>query len=141
MQGVSLPYIELLIKPSRYQLWLISVAHFLAVVAPWFSRIGSWALLISLVGLIHWIDGLRSQGWFVCDRTVLGVRLIKHQWTICKQKNVWLDVEFVGQSLITPFVTILKFKVGRKAVYVVLFSDAVDPEAFRQLRVSMLLHL
>lgn len=141
MPEVSLPYIELQIKPSRYQFWLISTAHLLAFVSPWFSRIGGWAFIISFVVLVHWVSGLRSQGRFACDRAVSGVRLINEQWAIRRRHNVWLDVEFVGESLVTPFVTIIRFRSQRRMVYAVLFFDAVDPEVFRQLRVRMLLHL
>ncbi|WP_345193944.1 protein YgfX [Kistimonas scapharcae] len=126
-------------KRSRYQLWLVSGAHLVAGLSPWLARTNGWSAILSFLILLHWLDALREQGWLGRSRAINGVRYAGEQWSIALDAAGWVRVELAGQPLITPFLTILPFRSGHRTHNAVLFSDAVDPEAFRTLRVRLLL--
>ncbi len=112
----------------------------MAGVAPWFARTGAWSAILSFLILLHWLDALREQGWLGKPRTIGAVRHAGEQWSIELDSTGWVRVELAGQPLITPFLTILQFRSGDRTHNAVLFSDALDPEAFRALRVLLLLN-
>lgn len=127
-------------KRSRYQLWLVSGVHLVAGVAPWLARTEGWSVVLSFLVLLHWLDALREQGWLGKPRAVGGVRYTGEQWLIALDTAGWVRVELAGQPLVTPFLTVLQFRSGHRIHNAVLFPDALDPEAFRALRVCLLLN-
>ncbi len=112
----------------------------MAGLSPWFARTGGWSAILSFFILLHWLDALREQGWLGKPRTVNGVRYTGEQWSISLHTSGWIRVDLTEQSLITPFLTILRFRSENQIYNAVLFSDALDPEAFRALRVRLLLN-
>lgn len=132
------PVIRLSLGRSRYQLWLVSLVHLVALAAPWFAQIGLVAVLVSVLVLLHGLLFLRKHGWLGKASALQALRLQGGQWSLLKASG-WVSAEPVGRTLVTPFVTILGFRVKGKQCQAVIFADAVDPEAFRQLRVQVLL--
>ena len=143
MHEASLPSIN--IQLGRSALWwrLTLSAHICAAVFPLFSAGGVWLILLWPFLLYSFFKLARRDFWRKADNSVLGLRCFRGFWRL-QNRNGWKPVEFVGEYLVMPLITILKFKEsanrkkGRRWVDII-FRDAVQPEPYRQLRVFLLM--
>ena len=129
------------LKGSRVLAVLLVTMHALGAVLLWILPLVLWLkaaatsiLLASLVFYL-WRDALRSLA-----RSVTALSL--NSECGCSIQSVhgeWLEMRLLSSSFVSPYLTVLNLSPHGAwgARHVVIFPDAVDPEAFRQLRILL----
>jgi toxin CptA len=129
------------LKGSRLLAVLLIAMHALGAVLLWSFPLVLWlkaaatsALLASLVFYLR-RDALRSL-----PQSVTALSLNSEcGCAIQSVRGQWLETRLLASSFVSPYLTVLNLSPHGAwgARHVVIFPDAVDPEAFRQLRVLL----
>ncbi|CAM3581896.1 protein YgfX [Parendozoicomonas haliclonae] len=116
------------------------LVHSIAALSPFFSAAGwltplFWPLVVISLKQFH--SRLVSRQ----SADVQGLRWFQGEWKLMLPDGHWVESQLVGERLVTPFLTVLRFTCSTssidkpKRLAVVLFRDAVPEEPYRQLRV------
>lgn len=125
------------IKPSRYFVSLLFALHALALVSLWFTNLPvplqpGLSLLVLLSLLYHLDRQAGKQSWQAFSLDKLRV-------VVATRNGEELAGSILKQTVVTPCVVLLCVKLdGRRlAVSRILFPDALQADAFRELRVRL----
>lgn len=85
------------------------------------------------------VYSLRRDAWLLLPLSAVAIRIEGDQITLITRGGSELQGEISGNSVVTPFITILHvLPQAHKGVrYVVIFPDSIDKERFRELRVRL----
>jgi len=129
------------LKASRVLAALLVAMHAVGAVLLWILPLAPWlkaaATSVLLASLMFYLrrDALRSLA-----RSVTALSLNSEcGCAIQSVRGEWLETKLLGSSFVSPYLTVLNLSPhgAWRARHVVIFPDAVDPEAFRQLRVLL----
>lgn len=126
---------EIELKPSRLLGLLLLGMTALALVAVWLAAVPPAARLALGAGVI----ALAAWGWR--RARLSGVLRVAGDGRLqCPDaEGEWADVEVLGDSLVTPALVVLRYRmpVHRAVRSLVLLPDSADADALRRLRVSL----
>jgi len=129
------------LKASRVLAVLLVAMHVLGIVLLWSLPLALWlkaaATPVLLASLVFYLrrDALRSFA-----RSVAALSLNSEcGCSIQSVRGEWLETRLLSSSFVSPYLTVLNLRPHGSwgARHVVIFPDAIDPEAFRQLRVLL----
>jgi len=126
------------IKPSKYLFLSLLALHALALVLLWFTNLAvqlQFGLsLLALLSLLYHLDRLLlgRQSWRIFSLNKQRVAVI------CRGGEELLG-SVLGQTVVTPYFVLLRVRLdGRRlAVSQIIFPDALQVDAFRELRVRL----
>ncbi len=102
---------------------------------PWMGKIAALPVFLASLAL-----SLRRHAWRLSPSAVVGVRLDPECRTVFRRLDgKTLEGTLLGSSFVSPWLTVLNLRPeGRwRTVSLVILPDAVEREAFRQLRVLL----
>jgi toxin CptA len=132
---------ELFIKlqPSRKLGILLSMAHCTAAGVFWPLTLPAVVkILVTLLLASSLCFYLWRYVWLISPQAIVSLRLTeKNHCRAWMLSNNYIDYRIDGDTFVAPYMTVLCLKVnqaaGRRTI--VILPDAIDAEAFRQLRV------
>jgi len=132
---------ELFIKlqPSRKLAILLSMAHCTAAGVFWPLPLpAAVKILVTLLLASSLYFYLRRYAWLNSPHAIVSLRLSEKSYCRARMlSNNYSDYRIDGDTFVAPYMTVLCLKVnqaaGRRTI--VILPDAIDAEAFRQLRV------
>lgn len=133
--------LQLDVLSSRILVFVFFVFHALAIVTLFFLALP--LIVLFVLGLLLLYNLLRSiYQHAMCRAKKSIVRIIwedNGKWYIVRRSGEKVRVEFQGDSFVSPWLTVLNFKVPEKwfSQSVILSSDNVNMEAHRRLRVRL----
>ena len=120
---------------------LIGLAHLLSLLLIWMMPLG---IGLQLVSACLVVASCAFYLWRDCFHFAPGaiVRLrvdMQGQYSYQIQNGAWHEAHLLPTSYVTPWLSILSFmpEGSRRVRHAVLFPDALDPEAYRRLRVRL----
>lgn len=126
--------------PSRYLAVLLGVAHGAALAAVAVLPLAV-AVQLALAALLlgNLACQLRRSVWLSAPAAVLAFRFEGDQVLLDTRAGVQLSATLLGNSLATPFLTILNVlpQGGRTARSMLILPDSLEAESLRQLRVYL----
>jgi toxin CptA len=129
------------LKASRALAVLLFAMHALGIALLWSLPLALWlqasASTVLLASQVFYLrrDALRSSA-----RSVRALSLNSEcGCSIQLLRGEWLETRLLSSSFVSPYLTVLNLNPRGTwgARHVVIFPDAIDPEAFRQLRVLL----
>ena len=146
--------LDISLRPSRQLAVLLIVAHGLALAVVWHLAFPLWlhtALKLALAASL--VYALLVNGWFGFGSSPVALRIEParkaHQPDAIEVrfKNGQLSSGFIVEgSFVAPYVTVVRYKRANarrwhrdkyRDKFVLIFSDSLDGEAFRALRVRL----
>lgn len=127
------------LKPSRKLGILLSLAHYTAASVFWLLTLpAAVKILVTLLLASSLCFYLRRYVWLISPQAIVALRLSeKNHCRAWMLSNNYIDYRIDGDTFVAPYMTVLCLKenqvTGRRTI--VIFPDAIDAEAFRQLRV------
>lgn len=126
--------------PSRIFLFLLLTVHLLVIFTVFMLPI----LLLAQVGLAavllcSLLYYLKRDGWFLHPVSYIAMQLEGNQITVTCRDGMASSGQISADSVVTPLLTILNISSNStKAMQsVVIFSDSMERERFRELRVLL----
>lgn len=126
---------------SRTLTALLGLAHLLSLLLIWVMPLG---LGLELFSACLVVASCAFHLWRDCFRRAPGaiVRLrvdMQGHYSYQIQNGAWHEAHLLPTSFVTPWLSVLNFRPegSRRIRHAVLFPDALDPEAYRKLRVRL----
>lgn len=128
------------LQPSRHLASTLAVAHIIALAALIPLDFPVWAkLVLGLAVLYSLLHCLRRDVW-ICTRPSTTVLVLKNDGTAQLQRNgKMLEGRILPSSVVSPYIIVLNIapKESQWAQSLVILSDCLDAESFRQIRVQL----
>jgi toxin CptA len=112
----------------------------LLVAMAWPLKLLLGLLILASTGYTVFCHCLRSLPWSI---VMIKVN-VKSQMQLIRQDGKQLEVTVLGNTVVTPYLTVLNCRHNQLTFaqrlfsqHIIIFSDAVDAEAYRQLRVYL----
>lgn len=125
---------EIELKPSRLLGLLLAAMVALGLTALWQATMpegARWALALAVVGLA-------IRGWRQATRQARLRLSADGSLQRLGGEAGWQDVEVLGDSFVSPFLVVLRYRIGGEGVRShVLLPDSADADDLRRLRVSL----
>lgn len=123
------------VKQSLYLLVFIVAIHFLAIISITYINIdlSPKALLLILVvsSFYFYVQGYRQGDYLYTIRYTEGF-----SWEILNQES-YTAIRILHSSVLCSFIIILHIEIENKKRHLLICSDAVSPESYRQLFVTL----
>ncbi len=133
--------IELNLKPSWRFFSVLMVLHLLAIAAIGCANIFVFCKIVLMVCVL--MSGY-CFCWFIAlhhgERVISKCYFANEQWILADRKGRIYQAEFFGARFVSPYVTILNFRLidkGKRKT-IIIFSDSLDGQTFRKFRVELL---
>lgn len=128
------------IKPSKYLFLLLLALHTLALCSVWFTDLTVLLRLgLSLLVLLSLLYHLNRHVLLLGKRSWRVFSLDKLRVDVITRGGEELAGSILDQTVVTPYMVLLRVKLeGRRMpVYQVICCDALQADAFRELRVRL----
>ena len=126
------------LQPSRYLAATLIVAHGVAIAALFPLAFPVWAkLALACVMLFSLVYHLRRDAWLSAPSSSKVLTLKSEQVVLTTHGGEPLAGQVLRDSMVTPLITVLNIlpQGAHFARSVVILTDSLDAESFRQLRV------
>ncbi len=136
--GSSIPLV-LDLAPARRLGSALRLVHLLTPVGVVAAGGGWFLFVVSAVGAYgSWRQTKRRHLDAGSERFVRQVRRSSDgRWSLCR-RSASRDAKLLGSSLVLPWCAVLRFETGRfRRISVLIDDSALDPGAFRRLRVTL----
>ncbi|MSP53115.1 MAG: hypothetical protein EXR81_02540 [Gammaproteobacteria bacterium] len=129
------------LRPSRFMMGFLLLTHLVALLLAMTLSLQWWAQgLIALIVLSNLIYSINKHVYYKTRKAIREFRTDEGKvWYLTETKGTELTACLMGDSLVTMGLLILNFRLENKSKRsIMVFKDAVDSSAFRQLRVILL---
>ena len=131
---------QFILYSSRYLTWCLIFAHMVTIGAllcvnlPIVEQV---LLIVVLLGSM--IYYLLRDAFLRLDHSYVAIKLDASQVVLVNRKGEELSGEVQKSSIVTPHVVLLNIRIPKQRWHsnVIILSDSMDAESFRQLRVSL----
>jgi len=132
---------QLDVKASRYLTIVLMVTHLGAITMVWLANLPVWmAFLVTMFCLVSLYYTLSQHAIRWGRQAIVSIKQNEgDSWLLIDNRGASKVGKLCGDSLVTTFLVILNFKVYQRfrILPIVIFSDSVDVNLFRRLRVSL----
>jgi toxin CptA len=126
------------LQPSQYLATMLLVAHSATLVALFQLSFPFWAKVsVALFVLFSLLYQLKRVAWLSEGTATVALKLEGELIVMTTRGGALLTGRILSDSLVTPYLTVLNIlpEGARFARSVIIMSDSLDAESFRQLRV------
>ncbi len=133
-----MPYPKFSLHASLLLTALLVVLHGISLVIIALVTLAYWlkCLLATWVAVSAWCS-ITRQGLRSSSKAICACWLNQQAWHLLTRDNKLLRGQLLGCSFISPYVSVLNFSCAKSIIALTLMPDAMEPEAYRRLRVYL----